>query len=267
MYGDPLDQTTPADLDMAGQGDDRIREFKRAVRQRLASFFQNVDSDPLVPIVGSIPPSTFADNSIPGTKLIVGSVPADRIIGGGGGGGGTVGPNSVNTVALQDNSVTNAKIADNAVDARTIAPGAVGSSELAVDAVNTTNVVDGAINRAKLEGPLKTGLAHRNFTSFQFPPSTVINPGDTYWDISTIVTNDQTGGAVAVHIQPDMDYADSGLPAHWSDGLVMHGNIGVSGSTEKLILRIHNAGGTARDVSSHFLWVSLFMALNVAPAD
>jgi hypothetical protein len=261
-YGDPLDSATPTDLDMAGQGDDRLRELKRALRARLGSFFVDVDANPLVPQPGSIPPATvFLDGTIPGTKLAVGSVPADRIIGGGGGGG--LGPNTVSTSALQDGAVTNPKIADNAVDARTIAPGAVGASEMANDAVNTANLINGAVRREKMNADLIAKLVAKGSAVFQFPAATVLAPGDSWWDISTIVTtNLQTGGAVAVHMQPDLDYADSGLPAHWSDGIVMHGNIGLSGATLKLILRFHNASGSNRDVSSHFVWVSLFQSLN-----
>jgi hypothetical protein len=267
-YGDPLDQSTPADLDMAGQGDDRIRELKRALRQRLASFFVDVDADPLVPKAGSINPAVaFADGSIPGTKITINSLPADRIIGGGGGGGGGVTDNSVYTNAIQNLAVSNGKLADNSVDARVIAPGAVGSSELAVDAVNNVAIIDGALSRSKILPALKANLTFIATHIFQFPPATILAPGDTYWDITTIITNDQTGGSVMVHMQPDLDYADSGLPAHWSDGLTMHGNIGVSGVTEKLILRIHNASAVNRDVSSHYLWCFLFQRLSTAVVD
>jgi len=43
-----LDPTTPASTDFARNGDDEIRNFKAAVRERLLSFFADVDADPMV---------------------------------------------------------------------------------------------------------------------------------------------------------------------------------------------------------------------------
>lgn len=47
-YADVLDETKPAGVDALSLGDDTIRTHIRAIRQRLASVFVNVDNDPLV---------------------------------------------------------------------------------------------------------------------------------------------------------------------------------------------------------------------------
>lgn len=46
-YADPLDPVTPAGSEGLVNGDDRIREMKRAIIQRLLSVFVDVDVDPL----------------------------------------------------------------------------------------------------------------------------------------------------------------------------------------------------------------------------
>lgn len=183
-YPDPLDPATPSDADISGQGDDRIREFKRAVIQRLLSFFTDVNVDPLVPKHGSIPVTIFDDDSVDGKFLKVASVPADRVIGGGGG-GGAPGPNTVNSAALQDNAVTNAKIADNSVDARTIAPDSVGNSELQDDAVNTANILDNAITRPKIAAVTRGVLGYVTKGAFNVPAGNLL-AGPTYRKVINI---------------------------------------------------------------------------------
>lgn len=68
-YADPLDQTVPVENDFVSQGDDYIREVKRALRQRINSFFQDVDADPLVPKDGIITTAMIADEAITGAKV------------------------------------------------------------------------------------------------------------------------------------------------------------------------------------------------------
>ena len=178
-YADPVDPATPGDPDIAGQGDDRIREFKRGIRQRLASFFVNVDADPLVPKPNSIPVDVFADNSVDGKFLKVATIPADRVIGGGGGGAAAPGPNSVNSAALQDNAVTNLKLGDNAVDERVIAPNSVGNSEMKDDAINTPELVDSAVTRPKIATVTRGVLGRVTKGSYVVPAGNLL-AGPTY---------------------------------------------------------------------------------------
>lgn len=48
-YSNPLDPSTPSGSDPLAQGDDRIREAKGAIRERLATLVEDVDVDPLEP--------------------------------------------------------------------------------------------------------------------------------------------------------------------------------------------------------------------------
>lgn len=48
-YSNPLDPSTPSGSDPLAQGDDRLREAKGAIRERLATLVEDVDVDPLVP--------------------------------------------------------------------------------------------------------------------------------------------------------------------------------------------------------------------------
>lgn len=63
VYVNPLDPATPAATDPVGQGDDRMRELKAAVIERLASVFVDVNTDPMVlrdVSVGTLTPSSAA---------------------------------------------------------------------------------------------------------------------------------------------------------------------------------------------------------------
>lgn len=183
-YADPVDPATPADSDISGQGDDRIREFKRGIRQRLLSFFFDVDADPLVPKDGVLRSEMFPDDEIDGSKLAPGSVNADRLSGGGGGGGGVT-DNSVYTAALQDNSVTHPKLANNAVEADKIADGAVTGPKIANAVVNTVHLVDGAVNRPKLAAPMRGVLGYVTKGAFNVPAGNLLS-GPTYRKVINI---------------------------------------------------------------------------------
>lgn len=48
-YTNPaIDLTSPADTDLASHGDDEIRAIKRDLKERLETFFEDIDADPLV---------------------------------------------------------------------------------------------------------------------------------------------------------------------------------------------------------------------------
>lgn len=48
-YNNEFDPLVPTDLDPAHEGDDRIREIKAALIERLETVFEDIDEDPLVP--------------------------------------------------------------------------------------------------------------------------------------------------------------------------------------------------------------------------
>lgn len=216
-YADPVDPATPADSDIAGQGDDKIREFKRGLRERLISFFVDIDADPLVPLHGSIPVDVFDDDSVDGKFLKTASIPADRLIGSG---LGTVGPNSVGPTQLQDNAVTNLKLGDNSVDARVIAAGAVGNTELAADAVNTNNILDNAVTRPKIATATRGVFGYITRGDFAVPAGNML-VGPTYHktiDIPVVINGVNSPDAMPI-ISPV--YSGAGIIF---DALIVGGN-------------------------------------------
>jgi hypothetical protein len=129
-YADPINAATPdGAVDQARQGDDNIREFKRAVQQRLASFFINYDADPMVPKNGSIPGAALVDLAVLTAKI------ADL---------------AVTTGKLADGAVTAAKLAALAVTTANIIDASVTQAKLANLSVGTAQIIDAAVTAAKL---------------------------------------------------------------------------------------------------------------------
>lgn len=92
---------------------------------------------------------SVSSNTIPGAKLIDGSVTATQI-GTGEVGTSEIADGSVTTAKLADEAVTAAKIATGTITATQIAADAVGSSELADDAVDTAAIQSSAVTTAKI---------------------------------------------------------------------------------------------------------------------
>lgn len=99
--------------------------------------------------------ASFADNSIPGAKIIDLSIVSGKLA-----------DNSIPTAKLADDAVTAAKIlaaavgtpelADNAVTSAKIVNDAVGSTEIAAAAVGSTEIADGAVTAAKIPANVLT---------------------------------------------------------------------------------------------------------------
>lgn len=90
-YADALDPATPAGNQDLGLGDDRIRELKRALRQRWATLVVDIDADPLV----------LLPNVVPGTSLVDASITKPKMA-----------ADSVDTAQILDNAILNAKVKD-----------------------------------------------------------------------------------------------------------------------------------------------------------
>lgn len=260
-YADPVDAATPADTDISGQGDDKIREFKRGIRQRLASFFQNVDNDPLVPIPGLIPVDTFLDDTFPGAKLVADSIPTAKLLH-----TDTIPADMVIAASIKNLEVTTPKLADDAVTTPKIADHAVTRLQLADDAVETSVIKDKQVTAAKiadhtitalqLDPAVAAGRVTQLNGNYVFAGSTVIAGAGTDYlqidiasvDIAALPLNSP---AIAT---PDL----SGLnPAagEWPDGLVFHACvIGILGA-RSLRVRIKNTNTFDVDVSAKsFYW-------------
>ncbi len=63
---------------------------------------------------------------------------------------GGLGPDTVNTAAIQNGAVTAAKLADGAVASAKLADGAVTAAKLAAGAVGSAAIADGAVTSAKI---------------------------------------------------------------------------------------------------------------------
>lgn len=68
-YTEALDPETPADGDLASEGDDSIRQFKRAIIERLLTVFKDVDVDPLEFIDEFIQTAGIKDGAVTSAKL------------------------------------------------------------------------------------------------------------------------------------------------------------------------------------------------------
>jgi hypothetical protein len=243
-YGDPLDETTPADSDFTGQGDDRIREFKRAIRQRLASFFSNIDVDPMVPKNGSIPAASLVAESVTAAQLAASAVGTAEIADGAitkaklAAGVDIPPDDTISTIKLQDLSVTTAKLADESVTAGKLAPGVGG-------------IPDGSIGRDQLAGPTKDHLLYVQKGRFTYPAGFSLDTGSTNTLITISVdTNDVVGPDVMVILNPRHVDPDVGVDA-WYRHLVFQGCVQIiaGNPSPRLIIRVQNNDGAPVDVS------------------
>lgn len=245
-YGDPLDSTTPADSDFAGQGDDKIRELKRAIIQRLGSFFTNVDADPLVPKNASVPGAALVAESVTATQIAAGAVGTAELADGSvtaaklAGGAATPPDNSITTNMLQDGSVTTGKLAADAVTQDKIGDGAVGAAQIA----------DGAVGRPELAATTKDHLVYVQTGVFEFPAgSNIASPGNLRARIN-LDTNAQVGPVAMVILNPEVVSSDVAGDLEWTNLLGISGVVQVVAGdpNPRLVITVHNYG-TAADLS------------------
>jgi hypothetical protein len=254
-YADPVDPATPSDSDLAGQGDDKLREFKRAFRQRLLSFFQDVDADPLVPKIDSIPWATFSDNTVDARILLNASltvdklktdnpIPADMVH------ASSILDGEVITAKLVDAAVTTPKIADLAVTTAKVANAAITTPKLADASVTTPKLVDGSVTVAKLDPAIGAGLLIHLRGNYVFPAATTMD-GTTYWlqfDITnaSIAALPFTGAAV---VQPDLTGVNPAA-GDWTDDLVFLASVIGAAGARSLRIRMKYSGSATKDVSA-----------------
>ncbi len=186
-YANPLDPTSPSGGSNANQLDDRIRELKAALIERLLTIVTDVNAQPLVlkpdivtasailaDAVGqaeiannavgtaelidrnitaikiallAITSAEIADNAITQLKMADNSVGTAELIDG-----------SVTDTKLASNSVTNVKMANDSVDNAEIVNGAVNEPKLANLAVGTAKIADTAVTQPKLAAALESKL-------------------------------------------------------------------------------------------------------------
>lgn len=118
-YADPFDATTPTDANPVGQGDDRIRELKRAINQRMADLANGWPDGPL-------------SLKIPNLYIVAAMI-ANK---------------TITAAQIADATITALQLADGAVGTAELANGAVTDDKLAALAVATANVQLEAITDA-----------------------------------------------------------------------------------------------------------------------
>lgn len=128
-YANPLDPTTPSGGANANQLDDRIRECKAALVERLLTLVTDVNLDPLVLKPSVVSQSSIADNAINQAKM------ADA---------------SVGTAELIDRNITAIKIALLAITAAEIADSTITQLKMADNSVGTAEIIDANVTNAKL---------------------------------------------------------------------------------------------------------------------
>lgn len=257
-YIDPLDPTTPADSDFAGQGDDKIREFKRAILQRLGSFFANTDADPLVPKNASVPGAAIVGESITAAQIAANAVGTAEIADGAvtaaklAGGAATPPDNSITNAMLQDNAVTAGKLAADSVTSDKIGTGAVGADEIA----------DGSVGRAEIAATTKDHLVYVQTGTFEFPAgSNIPSPGNLRARIN-LDTNGQVSPVAVVILNPEVVSSDVNGDLEWTNLLGITGVIQVVAGdpNPRLVITVHNYG-TAADLSGrkiHWMVVQVY---------
>lgn len=153
-YPDSLDPTKPSDANYLREGDDRIRETRAAIRERLLTIFTDPDADPLVFIAGIINGAALADNAVSAAKLADNAVDTAAIIDGA---VTDVKIANVNGSKLADSTVATAKIPDGAIVTSKLASGAVSIDKIQDDAVSGSKIADGGIANSKLIDDTLTG--------------------------------------------------------------------------------------------------------------
>lgn len=128
-YADPIDETQPTALGDLAQGDDKIRELKRALAQRMVDIVDGWPNGPLLlkVAVAYITTAMLADNAVTRVKM------ADA---------------SVGTAELVDAEVTGAKIAPLALTTGLYAALSVTDEKIA--GMNGSKLVDGTVTAAKV---------------------------------------------------------------------------------------------------------------------
>lgn len=154
------DPAQPADIDQSAQGDDRIRELKRALTERLNRVWPNwPNGDPLTWTAGIIPSAalTFSAGSVPALSLPAKSVTQALIA-----------LLAIGTPELIDLAVTAAKIAngavgdvqlgnfpgthvtDNTLPGAKLIDASIGSAKYALLSILAGALADGAVSTSKI---------------------------------------------------------------------------------------------------------------------
>lgn len=247
---EPLDPATPDGSASAGEGDDRIRELKRAIIERVESFFVDIEGDPWVPKLDAINlAAVISDNTVPGAKLQDNSISLSKLA-------SLPDVTGIVTTQIADGAITTPKLADDAVTNDKLADNAVGSAQIA----------SSVVRRVHLYGGLKADLCR--FQSYTLVlGSAVIAAGEVYRGSVAVDTNDQLGGAVACIIEPAYTFADASGATHPTDYILAQCSITLNGSQETLVYRLHNLLAASVDLTGQVYYIHMIQRLSTSPAE
>lgn len=186
-YLNPLNPAQPADGNYLREGDDRIRETRAALIERLQTIFQNIDEQPLKFNNLVIPTEAIKDLAITGVKIALLSLNTDHYIDGSvtdvkinALDGAKIFDNTIAGPKLQDNSVSNSKLADSSVGTLELVDAAVSGTKIADGGVPNSKLVDDALTDVKLSAALRQNLVKQQHTDFSV--STFVLATNTSWD-------------------------------------------------------------------------------------
>lgn len=148
-YANPLDPSTPSGGSNANQLDDRIREVKAAIIERLLTLVTDVNAQPLVLKPDVVNASAIAADAVGQSEIANGAVGTAELI-----------DRNITAIKIALLAITSAEIADNAITQLKMADNSVGTAEiidanvtnakLAVDAVTQAKVANDAIGTAEI---------------------------------------------------------------------------------------------------------------------
>lgn len=191
-YVYPLDPATPADGNYLKEGDDRIREAKAAIRERLATIFTDPDAQPLAFIAQIIGTAAIADAAITLAKMAANSVSTNHLVD-----GAVTDPKIVSMTGskLLDNSVVAAKIVDGNITESKLGAGAVSTvkladlaviaAKIAAETITAAQIAPDTITESRLAALLRENLVKQSHTDFSV--STFVLGTNSSWDSADLV--------------------------------------------------------------------------------
>lgn len=189
-YLNPLDPTTPADGNFLREADDRIREIKAALIERLQTIFADINAQPLTFLPLIIPTSALAADVITNAKLADAAVNTENIIDNCitnvklvAMDGGKLIDNTVTGAKVVDGTLTNSKLADGTIATAKYADASVTTPKLADLSVTNSKLADNTIDGGKFSVALRQTLPRQAYTdfsisSFSLPNNTSFETAD-----------------------------------------------------------------------------------------
>lgn len=138
---------TPASSADLGEGDDRIRELKRQILDRLNSLVADAQVNPMALKANTVNTTQLVDSSVIAAKLAADSVTGVKILDG-----------AITSAKLTDGLITTNKLQDGAITAAKLAAGSVTSAAILDGTIVAADLADGSVATAKLQDSAVTNV-------------------------------------------------------------------------------------------------------------